>query len=53
MLNEERECSFAFSSTSTQLPPRWVPVRFGIHTMCFPPFVMLLALDVGLRSKFS
>src|SRR5437762_5793951 len=49
----EPECASPLSSTSTQLPPRCVPVRAGTHTMCFPPFVLLPAWDVDLKSKFS
>src|ERR1051326_8921770 len=49
----EAECAFPLSSTSTQLPPRWLPVRPGTHTMCFPPFATLPAWDVCLRSKFN
>src|SRR5215471_6722500 len=49
----EAECAFPRSSTSTQLPPRWVPVRPGTHTMCFPPFATLPACEFCLRSKFS
>jgi hypothetical protein len=49
----EPECAFPPSSTSTQLPPIWLPVRLGTHTICFPPFAILPAWDVGLKSKFS
>src|SRR6516165_10390045 len=30
------------SPSSTQLPPRWLPVLDGTHTICFPLFVPAL-----------
>src|SRR6267378_3923803 len=46
---------FAPSSTSTQLPPIWLPVAGGTQTMCFPFFwpALACAAGTGLRSKFN
>src|SRR5205807_2548617 len=43
------------SSTSTQVPPIWLPVRAGTQTMCFPLFAAVAACDdgAGFKSKFN
>src|SRR4030095_11762406 len=38
---------FAPSSTSTQLPPMWLPVAGGTETMCFHFFCPALACAAG------
>src|SRR6476659_5356435 len=51
----EPDAAFPYSSTSTQLPPRWLPVLAGTQTKFFPFFCWVVACTAAtrFRSKLS
>src|SRR6476620_11130046 len=51
----EPDAAFPYSSTSTQLPPRWLPVLAGTQTIFFPFFCSVVACTAAtrFRSKLS